>query len=115
MDGRNTVATPIFTNFTHIQKETMFQPHIFKKRFIYYVYRVLSACMSTGQKRASDPISDGCEPLCGCWELNSGPLEEQPVRLTSEVKPSRQSPAIHSFFHSLHIPAKSFKQYAITM
>ncbi|KRY65434.1 hypothetical protein T4D_8955 [Trichinella pseudospiralis] len=20
---------------------------------------------------------DGCEPPCGCWELNSGPLEEQ--------------------------------------
>jgi hypothetical protein len=27
--------------------------------------------------RASDPITDGCEPPCGCWELNSGPLEEQ--------------------------------------
>ena len=32
-----------------------------------------------GQKRASDPITDGCEPPCGCWELNSGPLEEQLV------------------------------------
>jgi hypothetical protein len=31
------------------------------------------------QKRASDPITDGCEPPCGCWELNSGPLEEQAV------------------------------------
>jgi hypothetical protein len=27
----------------------------------------------------SDPITDGCEPPCGCWELNSGPLEEQSV------------------------------------
>jgi hypothetical protein len=41
-------------------------------------------CLPTGQKRASDPIADGCEPPCGCWELNSGPLEEQPVLLTSE-------------------------------
>ena len=24
-----------------------------------------------------DPITDGCEPPCGCWDLNSGPLEEQ--------------------------------------
>jgi hypothetical protein len=36
------------------------------------------------QKRASDPITDGCEPPCGCWELNSGHLEEQSVLLTTE-------------------------------
>jgi hypothetical protein len=23
--------------------------------------------------------ADGCEPPCGWWELNSGPLEEQAV------------------------------------
>jgi hypothetical protein len=25
------------------------------------------------------PITDGCEPPCGCWELNSSPLDEQSV------------------------------------
>jgi hypothetical protein len=25
---------------------------------------------------------DGCEPPCGCWDLNSGPLEEQSGTLT---------------------------------
>ena len=45
--------------------------------------------MPTGQKRAPDPITDGCEPPSGCWELNSGPLEEQAMHLTSE--PSLQS------------------------
>jgi hypothetical protein len=25
-----------------------------------------------------------CEPPCGCWGLNSGPLEEQSVLLTAE-------------------------------
>ncbi|XP_040599705.1 F-box/WD repeat-containing protein 4 isoform X6 [Mesocricetus auratus] len=39
---------------------------------------------STHQKRTPDLITDGCEPPYGCWELNSGPLEEQPVLLTSE-------------------------------
>jgi hypothetical protein len=29
-------------------------------------------------------VVDGCEPPCGCWELNSGPLGEQPVLLTTE-------------------------------
>ena len=28
-------------------------------------------------KRALDSITDGCETPRGCWELNSGPLEEQ--------------------------------------
>ena len=41
-------------------------------------------CLQTHQKRASDPITDGCETPCGCWELNSEPLEEQSVLLTAE-------------------------------
>ena len=32
----------------------------------------------------SDPITGGCELSCGCWELNSTPLEEQLVLLTAE-------------------------------
>jgi hypothetical protein len=36
------------------------------------------------QKRTSDLITDICEPPCGCWDLNSGPLEEQSVLLTAE-------------------------------
>ena len=35
--------------------------------------------MPACQKRASDPILDGCEPPCGCWEMNLAPLEEQTV------------------------------------
>ena len=37
------------------------------------------------QKRASDSIKDGCEPPCGCRELNSGPLKEQLLLLTTEL------------------------------
>ena len=36
------------------------------------------------QKGAEDFIIDGCEPPCGCWELNSGSLEEQSELLTTE-------------------------------
>ena len=43
--------------------------------------------LQTQQKRASDPIADGCEPPCGSWELNSGLLKEQSVLLT---EPSHQ-------------------------
>jgi len=48
--------------------------------FIYYIC-VHCSCLQTHQKRASDLLTDGCEPLCGCWELNSWPLEEQPGAL----------------------------------
>jgi len=44
----------------------------------------LKLSSDTHQKRASDPITDGCETPCGCWELNSGPLEGQSVLLTTE-------------------------------
>ena len=33
------------------------------KRFIYYVYSVLPACMPAGQKRAPDLIIDGYETM----------------------------------------------------
>jgi hypothetical protein len=38
--------------------------------------------------------SHGCEPPCDCWEINSGPLEEQSVLLAAE--PSLQ-PTIYIF------------------
>jgi hypothetical protein len=41
-------------------------------------------CLPAGQKRVPDLIIDGCEPPCGGWGLNSGPLEEQLVFLISE-------------------------------
>jgi hypothetical protein len=41
----------------------------------------------SGEKRVF-----GCEPPCGCWELNSGPPEDQSVLLTTE--PSLQPVAI---------------------
>jgi hypothetical protein len=41
--------------------------------------------------RASDLITDGCEPPCGCWKLNSGPMEEQAA--SALISPARD------FFH----------------
>ena len=48
--------------------------------------------LQTHQKRESDLTTYSCEPPCGCWELNSGPLKEQSVLLTTE--PSLQPPQI---------------------
>jgi hypothetical protein len=43
------------------------------------------------QKRASDLIMGGCESPCGCWDLNSGPSEEQSVLLPAEPSCQPQS------------------------
>ena len=59
-----------------------------------YMSTLHCSCLQTLQKRASDPITYGCEPPCGCWELNSGPLEYQSVLLTAE--PSLQPPQVNS-------------------
>jgi hypothetical protein len=87
-------VTKFIANIT-LARQSPYTPIFFLfSRFIYCMYIYLfnvyeyTSCLQTHQKRASDPIRDGCEPPCGCWELNSGPLEEQSVLLPAE--PSRQ-------------------------
>jgi hypothetical protein len=55
-----------------------------------YVYSLLPAHLPPSQKRRPNVIIDVYKPPCGCWELNSEPLEEQSLLLTSE--PSLQPP-----------------------
>jgi len=58
---------------------------LFLKELLYLIYMTVHCCcFQTHQKRASDSITDGCEPPCGCWDLNSGPLGEQSVLLSAE-------------------------------
>jgi hypothetical protein len=52
---------------------------------LFYLYEYIVAVFRD-TTRISDSITDCCEPPCGCWELNSEPLEEQSVLLTA--KPS---------------------------
>ena len=42
------------------------------------------------QKGTSDPIIDGCEPLCAGWDMNSGPLEEQLLRAILDERQSTE-------------------------
>jgi hypothetical protein len=48
---------------------------------------------------ASDPIVHDHEPLCGCWELNSGPLEEQSMLLTAEPSLQPQEPYLKNIYN----------------
>jgi len=58
--------------------------------FICYLFNVCeyTVAIFTHPKRALDPITDGCEPPCGCRELNSGPVEEQSVLWTWVISPA---------------------------
>jgi hypothetical protein len=57
------------------------------------------------------PIIDSCETPCGCWELNSGPLEEQSVLLTAE--PSLQPPQFPFLKTILVVISTSFRNQII--
>lgn len=71
----------------------------FKKRFTFYYFWLcvpMCLCMfvhvgavpiETGRRRwiPGTRVSSGCEPLCGCLELNSCPLQEQKMYPSSEV------------------------------
>jgi hypothetical protein len=70
-----------------------FPPYFFI-RFIYFYVGVHSHFVQTHLKRASDSITDGCELPCGCWELNAGPLGEQPVSLTAEPSLQPKFPSL---------------------
>jgi hypothetical protein len=72
----------------------------FAPSFLFYVNGVLSACMAvyhvhigiSEAKRGSCifwiRVIDDYKPPCGCWESNSGPMQEQPV--FSTIEPSLQ-------------------------
>jgi hypothetical protein len=67
------------------------------KNIIYFIYEYTVAVFRH-TRRGHQFITDAWESPCGCWELNSGPLEEQSVLLTAE--PSLQ-PRKHSFTHKI--------------
>jgi hypothetical protein len=77
---------------------------VLAQRFIYYYTQVHYSCPQMHQKRASDLITGGSEPPCGCWDLNSGRSEELSVLLLAE--PSRQLIAWY-FQLPLCVPAKT--------
>ena len=66
----------IFSNFLH--------GNLMGVLVLFYICSFRLCVCSKECTHESDPITDGCEPPCGCWELNSGPPEEQSVLLTAE-------------------------------
>jgi hypothetical protein len=48
----------------------------FFKIYLFYVYDYTVSVFRHTRGYQIPLQTDGCEPPCGCWDLNSGPLEE---------------------------------------
>jgi hypothetical protein len=62
---------------------------------VHWCFVCIYVCLCEDARSPGTIIFVCCELPCGCWELNPGPLKEQPVLLT--VEPSI-SPASRSGF-----------------
>ena len=64
----------------------------FLKEFIFFIIHLTLFYMLwfEGIRSPGTGVTNSCELPCGCWDLNLGLLEEQPVLLTAE--PSLQPP-----------------------
>lgn len=72
--------------FIFILRESVFCLHVCKDTIH------SSWCQRKPEEGARSPearVTDYCELLCGCWELNWGPLEEQPVSTPNHLAISR--------------------------
>ena len=71
----------------------------------------LSVCMPVCRKRASDPYIY-YDPPCGCWKLNSGPLEKYMLLLTGE--PSFQPQIKYFLSKTIRKMANGQRRHLIT-
>jgi hypothetical protein len=58
------------------------QPHLLQPKDLFIIMSKYTGAVFRSTRRVS--LKDSCEPLCSCWDLNSVPLEEQSVLLTTE-------------------------------
>jgi hypothetical protein len=70
---------------SHSGRPCLLSPYLLCPKDLFYYYTsVHCSCLQTHQKTVSDLITGGCEPPCGCWDLNSGPSEDKSVFLPAE-------------------------------
>ena len=64
--------------------------------------------MYEGARSPATGVTDSCELPCGYWELNPGPLEEQPVLLTTEPSPQPEYTILNAEFFSCKVETESY-------
>jgi hypothetical protein len=91
------IAPLFFHNFNSLHTVSIWlvpyfvkEASTFLKFYLFMYMSALSSCLSACRGGHQIP-SDRCESPCGCWDLNTGTLEDQPMILTTE--PSLQPQA----------------------
>jgi hypothetical protein len=54
----------------------------FLKIYLFIICKYTVAVFRRTRRGHQISVTGGCEPPCGCWDLNFGPLEEQSGALT---------------------------------
>jgi hypothetical protein len=65
-------------NLNHLLKLSFF----FFKMYLFIIWKYIVAVFRHSRRGSQISFTDGCEPPCDCWDLNSGPSEEQSGALT---------------------------------
>jgi hypothetical protein len=61
--------------------------YLFMYLFIYLFHVYVFAYMNVGQEEDCRSLEPTCEPSCGCWKLNPGPLQEEQMLLAADPSP----------------------------
>jgi hypothetical protein len=56
--------------------------HFFLKIYLFIICKYTVAVFRHTRRGHQISVTGGCEPPCGCWDLNFGPLEELSGALT---------------------------------
>lgn len=72
--------------YRHSEHPYVLNERHLKACFYFMCIAVLPACISVKVPDILElELPTSCELPCGCWKVKPGPLEEQPVLLTSEL------------------------------
>ena len=92
----------------HTTLGTVLRGQEHRREFIWFFLIVIFICINVlpsdiwrpekGARPQRTRVKDSCEPPRGCWELNSGPLQNQLSPLTKEA--SSPQPPIYSNFET---------------
>jgi hypothetical protein len=81
-----------------LQRTHFFSFFLLKKIYLFIICVYTVAVFRYSRRGDQIFVMDGCEPPCGCWDLNSGPLEEQSVLLTAEPSYQPENPFLKAVF-----------------
>jgi hypothetical protein len=103
-----TLYLPLCPASPHRSPASIFFFLFFFKIYLFIICKYTVAVFRHTRRGHQISVTGGCEPPCGCWDLNFGPLEEQLGALT----PWAISPAPASIFTEVFVNISQFLSWA---